>query len=287
MVCFTIENQKDLDYFSNYRDIDLNPENFKRCMARERWQEINYFSNKNKAVFWNKNKRIFTDIDFNEIKIKEKLIPRCTDASDFSMLAEDANKLNIKLITTPYEFYTIENWMQILPSYYINRKTITTTKESASKNFKNYYNQIKDGKGRFFIKSVVKGWSYSGSPEGWYETGMAMSLEHGSEKDLVMFSEYVDIEEDEYGTIEYRCFIINGDIRSMSRYLDYDIIVPTQGAADFIVNFIDKTVGFYFPKNVVLDIMQLTDGSYSLVEANAIPYSGRYAGNPVETFDIR
>jgi len=285
MVCFTIENQKDLDYFINYKLINSNPDNFRLCVARERWQEIDYFSKKNKAVFWNKNKRIFTDIYFKEIVIKEILIPRCMDASDFPRLAEDANNLGIKIVTTPFEFYVIENWMKILPKKYINRRIATTTKESASKYFKNYYDQIKDTKGRFFIKSVVKGWSYSGSPEGWYETG-AMSLEHGNGDDLVMFSEFVDIEEDEFGTIEYRCFIIDGQVRSMSRYLDYDIIVPSQEAADFIIDFIDKTVGFYFPKNVVLDIMKLKDGSWSLIEANAIPYSGRYAGNIVETFDI-
>jgi len=286
MVCFVIENQKDLDYFNNYKSISLDPENFDRCVAREKWQEIDYFSNKNKAVFWNKNKHIFTDTDFNEIKIKNRIIPRC-NIPDFSRLAEDANKFNIPLITTPYEFHAIENWSQILPSHYLNRKVITTTKESAANNFKHYYDLVKDKYDRFFIKSIVKSWSYFGSLDGWYETGAAMSLEHGFEKDLVMFSEYVDIKEDEYGTIEYRCFIIDGEIRSMSRYFDYDIIVPSQEAADFIVNFIDKTVGIYFPKNVVLDIMQLIDGSWSLIEANAIPCSGRYAGNALETFDIR
>lgn len=286
MVCFTIKDQKDLDYFINYKSISPDPENFRRCVARERWQEIDYYSKKGEAVFWNSDKRIFTDTDFKEVKINKQLIPRCMDASDFPKLAEDANKLNIKLINTPYEFHSIENWMSILPQKYLNRRLIVTTKESASKDFKHYYNLVKDDNGRFFIKSVVKGWSYSGSPEGWYETGMVMSLEHGSEKDLVMFSKYIDIEEDDYGTIEYRCFIINGQVRSISRYLDYDIVVPTQDAADFIVDFVDKTVGFYFPKNVVLDIMQSKDGNWHLVEANAIPYAGRYVGNIVETFDI-
>jgi len=286
MDCFTIKEQKDLDYFINYKSIDPNSENFRRCVARERWQEIDYYSKKGKAVFWNKDERIFTNIDFKEIKIKERLIPRCLDASDFPKLAEDANRLGIQLITTPFEFHAIENWVQILPRKYLNRRIMTTTKEDASKYFKNYYDQVKDVKGRFFIKSVVKGWSYSGSPEGWYETGCAMSLEHGNGDDLVMFSEFIDIEEDEFGTIEYRCFIIDGQVRSMSRYLDYDIVPPSQEAADFIVDFVDKTVGFYFPKNVVLDIMQLKDGSWSFVEANAIPYSGRYSGNIVETFDI-
>lgn len=286
MVCFTIKEQKDLDYFINYKSIDPNPENFHRCVARERWQEIDYYSKKGKAVFWNKDERIFTNTDFKEVKIKERLIPRCMQAFDFPKLAEDANKLGIQLITTPHEFHSIEYWMQILPQKYLNRKIITTTKENASKDFKHYFNLIKDDKNRFFIKSVVKDWSYSGSPEGWYETGGAMFLEYGSENDLVMFSEFVDIEEDEFGTIEYRCFIIDGQVRSMSRYLDYDVIPPSQEAADFIVDFVDKTVGFYFPKNVVLDIMQLKNGSWSFVEANAIPYAGRYSGNIVETFDI-
>ena len=130
MVCFTIENQKDLDYFINYKLINSNPDNFRLCVARERWQEIDYFSKKNKAVFWNKNKRIFTDIYFKEIVIKEILIPRCMDASDFPRLAEDANNLGIKIVTTPFEFYVIENWMKILPKKYINRRIATTTKES-------------------------------------------------------------------------------------------------------------------------------------------------------------
>lgn len=282
-----IKDQDRLDYIRNYEDISPNPNHQGRCVARERWQEVEHFSKTNQIIFWNSDTHTFTEHDFSPIKrdlSQEIIFPR-PQVPEYKYITQDIFNMGWKPISLPHEFYAIERWMYIIPQKYINRKIITSTKEYVAQNFDSLYSKIKDEKGRFFIKSVVKDWSYDGSPEGWFDTGMCLSLEAGSANDQIMLSEWLELGEDEHDMLEYRCFVIGGELKSISRFMDYEYIPPPQEAYDYANYLIKELVGKYMPKNIVIDIAQLKSGDWVLIEMNDPTCSGRYIGNAVESME--
>jgi hypothetical protein len=283
----SIKDQSRLEYIRNYKNISPNPYHQGRCVARERWQEIEYFSKTNQIIFWNSDTHTFTEYDFTPVirDLSQEIIFPRPQVPEFYSITQDIINMGWKPLSLPHEFYAIERWMYIIPQKYINRKIITSTKEHVSQNFGSLYSKIKDNKGRFFIKSVIKDWSYDGSPEGWFETGMCLSLESGLADDQIMLSEWLELGEDEYDTLEYRCFVINGELKSISRFMDYELIPPPQEAYLYAQYLIDELVGKYMPLNIVIDIAQLKCGDWVLIEMNDPTCSGRYIGNTVELME--
>lgn len=281
---YPIANEEELARYRNYKEISPDPENFDRCIHRERYKEIEYFSKTNQVIFW--NKRYFTNTRFRHIKsdLSDKIIFPRVSVEQYSHIVRDIYKEGWTPISNPYQYKMIELWGKTIPHDFLKRKIIITTKEHASNEFSRIHKQVANSYGQFFIKSIVKDFHYAGSVEGWIDTGMALSLENGSAYSLVMFSEYLLIKFDDKETLEYRCYYLNGKLSSISRYFDYEEHKPPKEIVDY-AKFIEKSIiGKYLPKNVVVDLVDTECRGIIILEANDVCSSGRYSNNKLECF---
>jgi hypothetical protein len=81
--------------------------------------------------------------------------------------------------------------------------------------------------------------------------------------------------------IEYRCFIVDGQVVSTSRVVDYKDIPVPQDAIAFAQAFAEQEKNY--PLLYVLDVARTIKG-YQVVELNPYESSGRYANNDPAAF---
>lgn len=101
----------------------------------------------------------------------------------------------------------------------------------------------------------------------------------------LILSEPLDIQKDEHGTLEYRCFVVGHLVTSISRYLDYVTTeIPEQAhelagrVARACMSLDERGPG----PDYVVDIA-LTSLGWVVIEFNPLPCSGRYYGNSAAT----
>jgi hypothetical protein len=288
---FAICNKTELEYFQNYEKISNNRENRNLCIARERWIEIEYSISMHSCLFWDRKEDKLTYPDFTNFDLTflhndndEILFPRMQipEVKKFYKFLSKNNLLK-NCISKPKDYFLIENWMKVVPFDYTKRKMIFTNKELASKKIDNYFSYLGKDNGKFFIKSLKKDFSFDGTLDGYNEWQVGLSLESGAGEEEIILSEWVPIVEDKFGNEEYRCFFINGELTSISRYLDYeDHYIP-----DDILKFADSCridlLDKFLPNNIVIDLARTSDRGIILLEANDVMCSGRYVLNKVES----
>lgn len=111
-----------------------------------------------------------------------------------------------------------------------------------------------------------------------YRDSMEAGFHYSRKVDCeIVVSEPIDIKKDDFGKIEFRCYIIHGEFVNASRYLDYEHTDTPTMISDFATSFAQchKSV---LPPHYVLDLAVTTDG-VQIVELNPIPASGRYVDN--------
>lgn len=115
------------------------------------------------------------------------------------------------------------------------------------------------------------------------------SIERGRQ-DLVainddfIVSDVMNIQTDESNRkVEYRCYVVNKKVVSISRYEDYDDFTIPQSVIDFAQSFAQCAGAANLPDIYVMDIAQ-TDKDLQLIELNPYELSGRYFGNKPELF---
>ena len=82
---------------------------------------------------------------------------------------------------------------------------------------------------------------------------------------------------------EYRFFVVNGEIVSGSQYNEFgNFCIKNIDNSEYANHhsFVDKMISIYSPDNsFVIDIAEMGDGSFKVVECNCINCSGFYAVN--------
>jgi|GEM_PF-2926293 len=101
----------------------------------------------------------------------------------------------------------------------------------------------------------------------------------------VIYSEPMQIAKDnnEFGKAEYRCFVVDGQVSSMSIYTDRKLHLNGD-VADMLFFANEFAQHFYkrLPLAYCLDIARLADGSLAMVELNDIGGSGFYAQHDIQ-----
>lgn len=184
------------------------------------------------------------------------------------------------------------------PNYFNpkHRKAFVTNFTDLCANEEKFKKELKvKENGRFFIKSVLKGWSKVVSNFGTLEIEMPNSsgeleklafpyvseLEYIDLSQKIIVSEYVGRINDAENNIpckEYRAFVIDGKIISFSRsYVDWETQIP-EDVKDFAKDFVEEVNNVVdFPKCYVADFGEVMDGNarkIDLIECNAISHSG-------------
>lgn len=232
------------------------------------------------GILYDSELKIFTDFSGNKIDINEKvLFPRTGVAQIFEMndtILKNGGKLRVsneeidKLIKWP-KYYKTQRKMKIyFGSDLINPKII-----------KEIENELGE---TFFIKTIEKNFS-SIIPISLLKDKNCVFykalLYHLEDKFIV--SEPVEILDDEYGLKEYRCFVINNEPHSISRFttevfhqIDASILKKLQ-------KIISSMIGI-FPSDYVVDLMEYKSNQkkyIDVVEFNPIHSSGPFLYNSI------
>ncbi len=93
--------------------------------------------------------------------------------------------------------------------------------------------------------------------------------------------EVIDIAEDDIGKREFRTYIAGGRAINAARmWQDYDDCEIPVGLLDFAQSFATHHAPHF--QTYGLDIAELTDGSFAVIELNSLSRAGRYFGNKFE-----
>lgn len=136
-----------------------------------------------------------------------------------------------------------------------------------------------------FLKTCEK--NYSGvvekskllDPEGVYRKAL-----DAHKDDYFLIGDEVNICSDDYGNIEYRAFVIDGEIFNISRIHDYLYHKVGNDVIDYVKSCVSELIKNGFARNFVIDIFAYTkDGKreFDVLECNPIEASGIYLYNSV------
>lgn len=174
----------------------------------------------------------------------------------------------------PSQLLTLEWYKHVLPEF-LKRKLAWYRLDEVHGRDISYF---KNAAGRFFCKTNYKVQGYSGLTDdlvdflGYQTEIMPSSTE-------VIISEPLDLMVDDKGKLEYRCYVVRGRVSSISRYIDYatDYLIPAVIEA-FASAFV-AAHGDILPECYVLDVTECRQRGPVVIELNGIVASGRYERN--------
>lgn len=278
--CYSIPNRYESDYDIKGTD----DENTKWVKIKE-LELINGLTNIDRIIFYDRlSKKFYNGRD--EINISSMvLFPRAIIPYEDDLLnaIKESNGISLQTLDDKNK---IERWPKyIKPEYRF--LTITNFKE-----FKNNVNKYKEKHPRLFIKTVKKSnvrsilESYGEICINSYKLFYSKPNLFLDDSDEIIISEvfeHINDYENDMDCFEYRAFIINGKLASISRsYIDYSTFVP-----NIIIEFVNEQIDRInkidsFPKNYVLDVGQMIINDkkvIDIIEFNPISSSGLEVSN--------
>ena len=231
-------------------------------------------------VFDRSTKKFYMDSE--EINVKDKIIfPRSFISSEKELLNQ-LDKNGALSIQTKEDLEIIMNWPQKIQP--VHRKIIQTTYEDFQNNIEKYKSIFKN----IFFKTanksnthcILKYFGYI-DLEGEKYFVTKPTLWNVSLKDSIFLSdvfESIEDDENDMDCKEYRAFVLNNTLLSISRsYVNYPTEVPNE-VISFVEDQINKISSVpNFPSSYVLDAGQvLMDGNevVDIIEFNSISSSG-------------
>ncbi len=178
-----------------------------------------------------------------------------------------AESLNLSLVTVP------EDWLATLPHEYVRRHIEFSTVGAARRLTEPTF--IKPPNDKSFAAQVY--------------TNGALLPEFLEDHAPVILSEPANWK------VEFRCFVLNGNVRTISPYWrtgqpasdnDYAASDKERAAATALAETVSRDTRIDCPAAFVIDVGQLSDGSWAIVEANAAWSSGIYGCDPHAVLDV-
>lgn len=252
-----------------------------------RKEELNFAKMRQDTIFYDYNKNKFCDDLGYPININGKriLLRGCPEELE-KMISTIIENGGIPLNSLE-DIEKIKKWQNYIQT---ERKAfITTGKEILSSELiRQKIKLLANEEGLFFFKTIEKDFS---GPIGIEELenseyGLLPALEFHKE-DLFSVSEIVKIEQDDFKNIEYRCFIVEGKIITISRTLVstyHSIPFEATRAANFLLDKIKRQE--FFPQTFALDFMlcevpRSKTLIYDITEINPLEASGEYIYNTI------
>ena len=116
------------------------------------------------------------------------------------------------------------------------------------------------------------------------EDNFNKALEVHREDDFII-SDVVEIVKDDFGSLEYRAFVVNGEIYNISRIHDQLFCTIPDNVMKKLNSVVEKMAGTEFPKSYVVDLFVYQDSydgqAVDVLEFNPIVASGTYLYNTV------
>jgi hypothetical protein len=283
-----------LDRQINYEAISDDPENYQRCIARERILEIEACRNSGVPHFLildtpetrgirlagegGQNpfrQHLLYDADRNPVESPAgyEVLVRAHVGVEQSLLAFVEAKHGTNVADWDSQELTLEWYKHVRPEY-LKRKVAWFPMESI---YSEDLSPFMDKQGRFFCKTNHKTRGYAGVTNnlvaflGYQSQIMPLSTE-------VIVSEPLDILMDAKSKLEYRCYVVRGSVSSISRYRDYDIDYAIPREIEEFAEAFAADHQATLPGCYVLDLAA-SDRGLVVIELNGIVASGRHEKN--------
>lgn len=246
-------------------------------------------NNLNIGIVYNREKNIFEDLDGNPILIGDKKIIPHTGVYESNSLISAIRENNGISIISEEDLVRTSHWIN---AYNTKRKTeIVTGAQLLDSSFIEY---IENNYGKeIFFKTVNKDYSsflnvdFLRDPESL----VARTLKYHLQDEFII-SEKMEILSDEIGPLEYRCFVIDKKVISISRFTDHIMHRIDAKVLEELQKVIDSIDYENFPSSFVVDLCECKDeigNMFDVIEFNDLCGSGTYLYNsflPFETSSI-
>ena len=242
--------------------------------------EIAYAKDLGVYIGYDEESKKFYDKDGNEIDIKDKVILVRHGAYQVKDAIQAVIAAGGKPLNALEDFEKVLSW----PNYVQTKRTVDLLKGSQILDCPEYIiNRF--GSDKIFFKTKVKNYSQVIEVDELCNPDSAIrkAIEHHKDDDFIL-SDVLDIEYDTNGMVEYRGFVINNNLTSISRINDYLMGTIPYAVVQKMNSVVESLKNTDFPKSYVLDICvcKNTNGyTLDVLECNPIECSGTYLYNTV------
>jgi hypothetical protein len=279
----------------DYTSISDDPEDYSRCIARERAIELETCRNTGIPAFLvmdnperrsihisghgaqnNFGDHLLTTTDFAPVDdlAGHSVLLRASVSHEQSLLKFLKGKGARLIADWKSQELTMEWYRHVFPRY-LKRNMAWFPIDGI---FEQDLSRFKDADGRFFCKTNFKIQGCSAVTDDLVPF-FGYEIEMMGPSTEVLISEAIPLATDQKGKLEYRCFVVANKVSSISRHLDYDTgyAIP-ECISDFAGSFVDAHRS-RLPACYVLDVAETTDRGPVVIELNGIVASGRYERN--------
>lgn len=243
---------------------------------------------KGKLLLFDLRNNSFIDEEGNFVDISGRIIFPRTTIQESDIVLEHIEKAKGKSITTLKDKEIIKNWFKVIKT---NREFEETIFEKVQNNLDFYLEKYGN---RFFIKTVEKvfsgvcyicdikltdnGSSFKILMDSTMHSVSMMGIKNPNEKILV--SRAVDVIKDEFGKREWRAFVVQNELLSLSRASD-DVVHIEEYVYDNVKKYI-KEFESVLPSSYVVDFFEYQEEKnviFDICEFNPIEASGVFQNN--------
>ena len=284
----------ELDRQIDYTSISDDPENYHRCVARERTLELEacremgvpcflILDSSNQSRFHisgygaqnSLTRFTIADLDRNPVKSLSgyRLLLRSNVSNERYPLQFIESLRGTNIADWASQQRTLEWYKHVRPEFLKRRLSSFPLAQALAMRFEEY----KDTNGLFFAKTNFKVQGCAGLTADLIML-LGYNVEMMPDSTDVIVSEPLSLLSDSRGKLEYRCYVVNRRVSTISRYIDYDTdyVVPPA-----VFKFADSFVVAHqesLPACYVLDVVE-SDRGVVVIEINGIVASGRYERN--------
>lgn len=243
--------------------------------------EMDYAKELGVYIFYDENKDKFFDKDGIEFDIKGKSIFPRTGVYQQETLSNAIIDHEGNPLVTKEDYEKTTNWPNYIKT---KRKNIIISGKNILENPIGILSLFGDG--QIFFKTKEKNFAEVIATTNFLkdDSSIMQAIEEHKEEDFII-SDVVSIEEDEFGLLEYRAFIINNKIMNISRVSDYLLSNVPQEVIDKLNGVMLELKETNFPKSYVIDFFiyknELGIDEVDVLECNPIISSGLYLYNSV------
>ncbi len=250
-----------------------------------RKEAYEYSFTQNNVCYYDEETDKFYDRNGQEFDVKNKRILIKSGIQELNLILQAILEKRGIPVNRVQDLKRICNWNQEVST---ERITFTVTGKVLleSEEIKQKIVEMAGETGKFFLKTKKKDFSSLIYVEELFNSnlGLLEALKIHAEDEFII-SEEIEIVKDDLGNLEYRCFVIDGEICNISRplFLTYhSISKEVEKAAQKLLDKIKKISDF--PSTFCLDFMQCQIPRtnviiYDFVELNPLEATGEYLYN--------
>lgn len=231
-------------------------------------------------IYYDKDKDVFLDKDDNPVDIKNKEVIPITGILQMKDLFNALMRHEAILLNSLNDINIVKEWYK----HIITKRKIVSFKGKMlnDTNFLEYLKTVFN-KDQVFLKTKEK--DYNGTIDFSLlfdpESDLRKAFEYHQDDEFIL-SDVVNLNNDEYGRIEYRIFVMKGKIMNISRVVDEVYHPVDSDAIDYVMQVLDNLPDL-FPTTFVIDIFK-HDNVFDILEFNPFEGSGKYLYNSIFTF---